>query len=463
MLIAYSVEHLNTAQCQEFSEEEIKAIIEEDEHRGVYRLENKNEIKRFDGVDYEELKIFCHHGHQKYQDLKSASNVVDDFNWWNIYQILINAYNIKENYNCKDIIKGQFLSLAGFWSATEMRLNIGSEYYNVYIANNVSMVQKMHKDHQATWFYSSLPWKAKTLKFSPFERTCAGVLTREEYSISLQIYRVNYWQVLMTIAGLMLFFYAPSLCRNVFFHYTTGVAAGVFLSLVLFSYLIQRKFNLGRWALATYSLSVYFLTSLWYNVKTYLIQNHVYVLGYLVASGAISFATCYRMGPVENPRTINLIQWTLQFFALLMIYLSSYHQVASLTIALGILLWSSIPDSLKTKAQVQYNNRLFKPKIRLLSEDEYLDQSRVETEKALISLRDYCQSPKCSPWKLTSRLDSPTRFSEFVQGSSHITQDEIMAYSQADFEDDDVILDENHSNHPELTDDDSSDDTDIFN
>ena len=45
----------------------------------------------------------------------------------------------------------------------------------------------------------------------------------------------------MTIAGLMLFFYAPSLCRNVFFHYTTGVAAGVFLSLVLFSYLIQRK------------------------------------------------------------------------------------------------------------------------------------------------------------------------------------------------------------------------------
>ena len=131
---------------------------------------------------------------------------------------------------------------------------------------------------QATWFYSSLPWKAKTLKFSPFERTCAGVLTREEYSISLQIYRVNYWQVnflsqshqsrfslligncespnvsfedlntisyfiqvLMTIAGLMLFLYAPSLCRNVFFHYTTGVAAGVFLSLVLFSYLIQRK------------------------------------------------------------------------------------------------------------------------------------------------------------------------------------------------------------------------------
>ena len=271
LLIAYSVEHIITAQGQEFSEDEMKAVIVEDEYRKIYRLENKNEIKRFDSVDYEELNIFCH--------------------------------------------RGQLLSLAGFWSAaTEMRLDIRSENYNVYIANNVFMVQKIHKDHQATWFHSSLPWKAKTVKFGPFERTCVGVLTREEYSISLHIYRVNYWQVSMTIAGLILFFYAPSLCRNVFFRYTTGVGTGVFLSLVLFS--------------------------------------------------------------------INLIQWILQFFALLMIYLSSYHQVASLAIALGIVLWSLVPDSLKTKAQYK-DNKVFKPKIRLLSEDECVDQSRVVTEKAL--------------------------------------------------------------------------------
>ena len=135
ILIAYSVEHLNTAQCQEFSEEEIKAIIEEDESRGLYRLENKNEIKRFDGVDYEELKIFCHHGKlvqidSRYMKLKC----------------LISCQSFVYQLNL--LILGQFLSLAGFWSATEMRLNIGSEYYNVYIANNVSMVKKMHKDHQ---------------------------------------------------------------------------------------------------------------------------------------------------------------------------------------------------------------------------------------------------------------------------------------------------------------------------
>ena len=63
--------------------------------------------------------------------------------------------------------------------------------------------------------------------------------------------------------------------------------------IIVFFFVLQ--FNLGHWALATYSLSVYFLTSLWYNMKTYLVENHVYVLGYLVVSGAISFAVCYRM------------------------------------------------------------------------------------------------------------------------------------------------------------------------
>ena len=271
----------------------------------------------------------------------------------------------------------------------------------------------------------------------------------------------------MTIGGVILFYYAPGLSRNVFFHYTTGVAGGVILSLVLVSYLIQRRFNLGHWAWATYSLSVYFMTSIWFNIKSYLIDNHVYVLGYLVVSGALSFVVCYRTGPVENGRTLNLIQWSMQLFALVLIYLSSSHQVASLTIALAILLWSSIPDTLKTKAQVQYHKRFFKPKINLLSEDQYMDQSRIETEKALKNLREYCQSPKCSPWKIASRLDSPSRFSEFVQGSSHLTQDEVMEYSQVDFSDDDLVLErefgrnQNRGNQPELTDDDSSDDTDI--
>jgi len=396
--------------------------ISASEKDGIYVLTGRKDQRTIKASDYEELRIFCH--------------------------------------------LGQGPELVGFWSAAEMRLKIDGDNYNVYMADNVSMVQAMHQEHASTWFYSSLPWKSKTMRLNPFETSCVGVLSRDEYSLALHKYRVNYWQVVMTLMGVALFVYAPSLCRNVFFHYTTGVAAGVFLSLVVVSFLIQRKFNLGKWALACYSLSVYFLTTIWYNLKQYLVENHIYVLGYLVISALISFAACYRMGPVSNPRTINLIQWTMQLAALILIYLSSYHQVASLSLAICILSWSLIPDTFKTRVQVQYQKTFVKPKIRLLTESEYVDQSRVETTKALNELREFCQSPKCNAWKHISSLKSPTRFAEFVQGDSHVTQNELLEWT--DFEQELDQSGEGTSNNqgggtdtpqPQLTDDDSSDDT----
>lgn len=56
--------------------------------------------------------------------------------------------------------------------------------------------------------------------------------------------------------------------------------------------------------------------------------------------------------------------------------------------------------------------RLFpksKPKIRLLSEDEYIQQSLIETPKALEELRKYCKSPNCDSWKVVSRLRDPKK------------------------------------------------------
>ena len=48
--------------CNNLSEDTIKDMIAEDERRGIYRLESKNEIKRFEKVGFQELNIFCHRG-----------------------------------------------------------------------------------------------------------------------------------------------------------------------------------------------------------------------------------------------------------------------------------------------------------------------------------------------------------------------------------------------------------------
>ena len=122
-----------------------------------------------------------------------------------------------------------------------MRLKIDSDDYSLYLGRNVSAVKQLYEDHMSSWFHSVLPWKSQNIRINTFEPSCVGILTRDYFKISLLIKTVDYFYVLMTIAGIFLFYYAKDLCRNVFFHYTTGVGAGVFLSLIMIIYFIQRK------------------------------------------------------------------------------------------------------------------------------------------------------------------------------------------------------------------------------
>jgi len=71
---------------------------------------------------------------------------------------------------------------------------------------------------------------------------------------------------------------------------------------------------------------------------------------------------------------------------------------------------------------------MFPLKRRLLTEEEFINQGAVETEKALEELRSFCNSPGSKPWKIVSRLKDPRRFSGFVEGDSHLDDDEILTY-----------------------------------
>lgn len=122
-----------------------------------------------------------------------------------------------------------------------MKLKIDSDSYHIYVGGNVSMVQAMYEDHMSSWFYQVLPWKSQSIKVGVFEPTCVGILSREAYKMSLAIKRVDYFYVLMFVCGIALFYTAKDLCRNVFFHYTTGVGMGIFLSLIVLTYFIQKR------------------------------------------------------------------------------------------------------------------------------------------------------------------------------------------------------------------------------
>jgi len=337
-----------------------------------------------------------------------------------------------------------------FFSTASMKMDLPSDDYEVYIGPNVTAVARLAKEMESAWLYSRLPWRSKEFKISPFEDSCIGVQTSQAYSIAFHWKHVNFLLVGVAGAGLLLYYMAPTLCRNTFFHYTTGITVGLLASILLVTYLLQRRFkqSLFSWVGLAYSLSVYLITRTWYNIKEYLTEQYFHlVVGYVLLAGLVSFAIIYRMGPPANPRTLNLIQWSMQAIGLLMVVLSSYHQPASVLVVLSILTWSAVPASLKSGVNTQIRKRFFKPQVKLLSEEEYNTQAHAETRRALEELKAFCRSPESKPWQTVTRLRNPNRFAEFMEGSPHLTESEVMEYSHWEYntdddEDDDIYTDD---------------------
>jgi len=345
------------------------------------------------------------------------------------------------------------VSLYNFWSSTSLKLDIASTKYEVYMGYSVSSTVSLSKARETAWFYSSLPWKSKEFNLSPFEDACIGVQTEYGYTIALQWKFINYMMTVVTMTGLMLFWMAPTLSRNPFFHYTSGIILGLFTSILIVTYFTQKRLKQSffSWMGLVYSASVYFMIRTWFNLMEYLTEQYIPLLvGYVIVVSIISFATVYRMGPPSNPRTINLIQWAIQLVSLVMVALSSYHQAASLFLSLSIFTWASIPANLKSGVNTQIRMRLFKPKVKLLSELEYNTQAHEETRKALEQLKNYCRSAESKPWRTVLRLKSPERFAEFIEGSPHLTEAEVVEYSHWDYDSDDF-------DNEMLTDDDDDD------
>lgn len=68
-----------------------------------------------------------------------------------------------------------------------------------------------------------------------------------------------------------------------------------------------------------------------------------WLLGYVVVAGLISFAVIYYYGGVANPRAFDLIQWTMQMFGVILIYMSTPLYESSLVVVLLALLTYRTP------------------------------------------------------------------------------------------------------------------------
>ncbi|KAM6153228.1 nuclear envelope integral membrane protein 1 [Erethizon dorsatum] len=242
---------------------------------------------------------------------------------------------------------------------------------------------------------------------------------------------------LIFFLGLILFFCGDLLSRSQVFYYSTGMSVGIVASLLIIIFILSKFMPkkspiyvilVGGWSFSLYLIQLVFknLQEIW---KCY----WQYLLSYILTVGFISFGVCYKYGPLENERSINLLTWTLQLMGLGFMY--SGIQIPH--IALGTVIIALCTKNLEYPIQWLYitYRKMCKAREkpvppRLLTEEEYRIQGEVETRKALEELRTFCNSPDCSPWKTISRIQFPKRFADFVEGSFHLTPNEVSVHEQ---------------------------------
>ncbi|NWI26514.1 NEMP1 protein, partial [Sula dactylatra] len=240
---------------------------------------------------------------------------------------------------------------------------------------------------------------------------------------------------LVFFLGLLLFFCGDMLSRSQLFYYSAGISFGLLASLLILVYMMSRvmpkKSTVYLLLVGGWSFSLYLLQLIFKNLREICKSYWQYLLGYLLLVGFVSFGVCYRYGPLENKRSINLLSWVLQLLGLLLMYAGiQIHPIALVLVVIAICT-KNLDYPLQWAFAAYRRVQSARPRpISLLTEEEYRVQGEVETRKALEELRSYCKSPDFSAWTVVSRIQSPKRFADFVGGACHVTPDEVSVHER---------------------------------
>ncbi|KAE9418043.1 hypothetical protein Angca_003536, partial [Angiostrongylus cantonensis] len=363
------------------------------------------------------------------------------------------------------IHRGLAYSLTNAFTDIFLELNLTDEdTYDLYKAHKCSVVQEdFQYDNRLFGLLKSANfWRSRQLNV--FNDTFVGISTRLPYTVHAETLKVNYIRFGVFVSSILLFIFAKKLARNSFFFYGSGCSLGFLTSLLIIVFIMYRiapkslvrlPFIIGGW-----SLSFYALHFIWRNSGTIFVKYQKLLLAYFVTVLAISFAVCYKRGPPKDSRSHDIAQWTLQAIALILIYSSSQMEELSLGI-ISILLLHSLTRSFfwnplhrTTSVLANIWRKIFPPKPRLLTEEEYEKEGQEVTRRELERLREFCRSPEADVWKLTCRVRDPRRLARFVDGKEgHILEDEEDLYDEESGY-------SNQSNNINGYDDDDNDDED---
>ncbi|XP_037539837.1 nuclear envelope integral membrane protein 1 [Nematolebias whitei] len=336
-------------------------------------------------------------------------------------------------------------SVVPTWRQTWTRIQVKVWSSNVFKVDTVEGEEELQDLERFTfwsWFQSLLRERHNetTVNINLFsKKTCFKIDPTGNAKYTVKPFRkFDIYLFLVFFSGALLFVFADSLSRSPAFFYSAGMSTGMVASLIILVFILARfmpkksPFYLvvvGGWSFCLYTIQLVFR-----NLKVILQEHWHMALGYVTVVGFISFAVCYRYGPLVDEKSINILSWTLQLFGLLLIYLGMQIQQVAFAVIVAALFSKNLeyPVSLAVAAWRKMMRQIYWKPLprRLLTEEEYQKEGEEETCRALDELRKYCTSPEFSPWRAVSRLQSPKRFADFIEGSPHLMPNEVSVHAQ---------------------------------
>ncbi|KAK6644430.1 hypothetical protein RUM43_000697 [Polyplax serrata] len=361
-------------------------------------------------------------------------------------------YNATLNYNQKLLIycyRGVPKHLLNVWQTAFATISLNSNEYDLYKGSSADDVLNLYQNEKVSWTNKLFSWKSNKINLDPFDVNCIGIDTVYNHVAEVNVIRVDFWRVLYFGTGVFLFLAAPNLSSNPLFYYVCGITLGVttsiFIGLYLISKLVPKKPTVYAVFVGGWAVAVYLFHLLWENIKIVATIYYRHALTYVVVTGLVSFILCYRFGPITDPRSKNLIKWTMQTASLILIFYSTQCLEASVFFDVALLLYYNFMEKWYYFL-LTFWRRLYPRKRTYLSEDEYHEEGARETVKALNNLRQYCASSECNQWKTILSLQKPLRFAQFMEGSSHLEDSEILAYESKSYRNSGLLTDDSDSN-----------------
>ncbi|XP_072117780.1 nuclear envelope integral membrane protein 1-like [Mobula birostris] len=331
-------------------------------------------------------------------------------------------------------------TLTDYWSAVEIKIHCSKPLHLTYpAAENFSNRSETLLDF-IVHFYNAASSAGRlasefNISVERFDRkTCFKINPVNSHStygiiVTKQSFAPNLF--ILFVTGIILFVFARPISRSELFYYCGGVALGIFAVLVLIVLVCRRWMQTRTFVFlmigsGSVSLSVIYLGVL--NLSQY--QHHLY--GYILVLGCLSYIICYNHGPLSDERSINLLMWTLQLAASLMIYLGVTFSQCAYTAIVILLCACNFHHAVNLICCIcrKIKQLIKKPRVYFITEEEYREQTELETKKALEELRRCCRSKDFPAWEIVSKIKFPKRMADFILGASHLTHEEVWNHEQ---------------------------------